>query len=49
MDQKIYTSGSEVEPGTYKCTRCGNEIKIDKKSKLPKCARCGNDKWHKIA
>lgn len=49
MEKVAIKSGTMVEPGTYKCTKCGNEIKIDEKSKLPVCPRCGNDQWVKVS
>ncbi len=47
MEKIVLVSGAEVELGTYKCTKCGAEIKFDEKSKLPGCPNCGNDQWTK--
>lgn len=47
MEKIVLTSGTEVEAGTYKCTKCGIEIKVTEKSKLSDCQNCGNDQWTK--
>ena len=41
--------GSDVSSGTYRCTNCGNEIKVQSVQSLPPCPSCGgpND-WEAV-
>lgn len=39
-------SGQTVEKaGTYKCTKCGNELTFAAGDVVPHCPRCGNNEF----
>jgi Zn finger protein HypA/HybF involved in hydrogenase expression len=42
-------AGSDVSSGTYKCTNCGYQLKVDSTSHLPPCPQCGNGQYTTIS
>jgi Zn finger protein HypA/HybF involved in hydrogenase expression len=38
-------AGSDVSAGTYRCTNCGNELKVESTESLPPCPECANGSW----
>jgi predicted nucleic acid-binding Zn-ribbon protein len=42
-------AGSDVSAGTYKCTNCGNELKVGSTTHLPPCPNCGNGDYQTIS
>jgi predicted nucleic acid-binding Zn-ribbon protein len=42
-------SGSDVSAGTYRCTNCGNELKVGSTGHLPPCPSCGNGEWNTVS
>lgn len=45
----MYRTGEKPGKGTYKCTKCGEIIRLDDDSDtLPPCPRCNNTYWNKI-
>jgi Zn finger protein HypA/HybF involved in hydrogenase expression len=41
-----YVSGETVTPGSFECTECGEQLKIENRvTNLPVCPRCQNDTW----
>jgi rubrerythrin len=46
---KPHVTGEKPGVGTYKCTKCGEIIRLDDDSDtLPPCPRCDNTSWTKI-
>ena len=41
-------AGSDVSAGTYKCTKCGNELTVSSTQHLPPCPSCGKGKYDTI-
>lgn len=39
-------AGSDVSAGTYRCTECGNRLKVASTDHLPPCPSCSNGSWH---
>lgn len=37
-------AGSDVRAGTYVCTKCSHELRVES-SDLPPCRDCGNREW----
>jgi len=38
--------GSDVSAGTYRCTNCGYELRVQSVQSLPPCAECdGSNEW----
>ena len=43
-----YSTGEKPGKGTYKCTRCGQEVILDDTTDtLPPCLKCNNTKFTK--
>jgi predicted nucleic acid-binding Zn-ribbon protein len=38
-------AGSDVSAGTYRCTKCSNEIQVGSTTHLPPCLSCGNGEY----
>lgn len=38
-------TGEIGKAGTYRCTKCGNEIQLKHEGHLPPCSVCTNDEW----
>jgi RNA polymerase-binding transcription factor DksA len=38
-------TGEVVSSGTYRCTRCGNEIEFKDEGHVPPCSVCTNTTW----
>ena len=38
-------AGSDVSAGTYRCTKCGNELHVQSTKHLPPCPTCGNGQY----
>lgn len=38
-------AGSDVSAGTYKCTKCGNELEVGSTKSLPPCPECANGEY----
>ena len=46
----MHKTGTNPGKGTYKCRKCGKEIKLEDDIKtLPECPVCGHDEWDKIS
>jgi len=43
------SAGSDVSAGRYRCSNCGNELKVDSTQHLPPCPSCGNGEWHTLS
>jgi Zinc-ribbon containing domain len=41
-------AGSDVSSGTYRCTKCGNQLDVSSTSHLPPCSQCGNGSWETV-
>jgi lipopolysaccharide biosynthesis regulator YciM len=41
-------AGSDVSAGTYRCTKCGNQIDVGSSKSLPPCPSCGNGQWETV-
>ena len=41
-------AGSDVSAGTYRCTKCGNQIDVGSSKSLPPCPSCGNGEWETV-
>jgi Zinc-ribbon containing domain len=42
--------GSDVSAGTYRCTNCGNQIKVQSVESLPPCSNCdGPQEWEAVS
>lgn len=41
-------AGSDVSSGTYRCTNCGNEIRLGSQTHIPPCPQCGNGEWDTV-
>ncbi len=41
-------AGSDVSAGTYRCTKCGNQIDVGSVQSLPPCPECSNGSWTTI-
>jgi hypothetical protein len=41
-------AGSDVSAGTYRCTKCGNEIDVGSSKSLPPCPSSGNGQWETV-
>lgn len=39
---------SAVSAGTYRCTKCGNQIDVGSSKSLPPCPSCGNGEWETV-
>jgi DNA-directed RNA polymerase subunit RPC12/RpoP len=39
---KVKAGETAPESGTYKCTRCGYKIQLNKGDTVPVCPKCGN-------
>ncbi len=39
-------AGSDVSAGTYRCTACGYQLKVNSTEHLPPCPSCGNGRFH---
>lgn len=45
----MYKTGEKPGTGTYKCTKCGQLIRLDDASdKLPPCPTCDNSTYIKV-
>jgi lipopolysaccharide biosynthesis regulator YciM len=42
-------SGSDVSAGTYRCTNCSYELKVDSTESLPPCPSCTNGNWETLS
>jgi zinc ribbon family protein len=42
-------AGSDVSAGTYRCTKCSNEIDVGSTQHLPPCPSCGNGMWETVS
>jgi Zn finger protein HypA/HybF involved in hydrogenase expression len=42
-------AGSDVSAGTYRCTSCGNELKVESTESLPPCPECANGDWSAVS
>lgn len=42
------SAGSDVSAGTYRCTSCGNEIRMASRESIPPCPSCGNGEWETV-
>ncbi len=42
------SAGSDVSSGTYRCTKCGNELKVGSTKSLPPCPSCGNGQYKTV-
>src|SRR4029453_6144967 len=41
--------GSDVSAGTYQCTNCGHELKVQSVESLPPCPKCdGPNEWEAV-
>lgn len=38
-----------MSAGTYSCTNCGNELKIESSQSLPPCPECQNGQWNTVS
>lgn len=38
-------AGSDVSAGTYRCAKCGYELKVGSTKSLPPCPECSNGSW----
>ena len=39
-------AGSDVSAGTYRCTNCGYELRVQSVQSLPPCPECdGSNEW----
>lgn len=41
-------AGSDVSAGTYQCTKCGYQLRVQSTKHLPPCPDCANGMWHTI-
>ena len=41
-------AGSDVSSGTYRCTNCDNEIRMESRGHIPPCPSCGNGEWDTV-
>jgi rubrerythrin len=41
-------AGSDVSSGTYRCTNCDNEIRMESRDHVPPCPSCGNGEWDTV-
>jgi hypothetical protein len=44
----IVKTGEVAAEGTYKCTRCGNEITFKDEGRVPPCSVCTNTTWKHV-
>jgi len=45
----MYSTGEKPGKGLYKCTKCGEVIRLDDDSDtLPPCPKCHGTKWDKV-
>jgi hypothetical protein len=40
-----FEADTEAPPGAYRCTACGEEIKLEARRELPPCLTCFNGWW----
>lgn len=44
----MYTTGEKPGKGTYRCTKCGQLVRLDDDSdRLPPCPSCDNTTYYK--
>ncbi|HEX2948977.1 MAG TPA: hypothetical protein VHV83_05330 [Armatimonadota bacterium] len=43
----VVKTGEIAGTGTYKCTRCGNEITFKDEGHVPPCSVCTNTEWRR--
>jgi len=45
----MYSTGEKPGKGLYKCTQCGEVIRLDDDSDtLPPCPKCHGTRWNKV-
>lgn len=42
---RVVHTGEITNAGTYKCTKCGNEITFKNEGHVPPCSVCTNTEW----
>ncbi len=48
-DNIMYKTGEKPRKGTYKCSKCNTEVKLDDNTDtLPPCPKCNNTTYDKI-
>jgi len=45
----IYKAGEVVAPGTFECTKCGEQIHLKKAGHLPPCPKCAHPDFKRIS
>lgn len=44
---KYYHTGEKPGNGTFSCTNCGTDIRLDEQDKMPPCPKCTNTSFTK--
>ena len=47
-ETRVVKTGEIAQTGTYRCTRCGNEITFRDPGHVPPCSVCTNTEWQRV-